>query len=109
MFRKNKNQKNQTGGKNTNKRNAFKNLITLYPNKGVNTMYGLNNNTGFSYSQQDNNFKKMSRFINSTNFGEKTKNISNGLNALNNFQEIGQGETGGQRLQSLAKLLTTFI
>lgn len=76
------------------------------PNKGVNTMYGLNNNTGFSYSQQDNHLKKMSRFINSSEFGEKTKKISNGLNSI---QEIGQGETGGQRLQSLAKLFMGLL
>lgn len=34
-------------------------------------MYGLNNNTGIKYSQQDNNFERLGRKITSAKAGER--------------------------------------
>lgn len=58
-------------------------------------MYGLNNNTGIGYSQQDNNFKRLARKITSIEPGEVIKKASKIASAISS---IKNGKTGGERL-----------
>ncbi len=60
-------------------------------------MYGLNNNTGMTYSQQNNNFKKLYKKITNTEMGETIKKANKIVNTLSG---IKNGETGGERLKN---------
>lgn len=58
-------------------------------------MYGLNNNTGVGYSQQDNNFKRLAKKITSIEPGEAIKKASKIASAMSG---IKNGKTGGERI-----------
>lgn len=72
-------------------------------------MYGLNNNTGMTYSQQDNSFQKLKKSISSAFPGEKIKKANPIIGLLNDIQNIGKGETGGERLISIAKVARKIL
>lgn len=63
-------------------------------------MYGLNNNTGMPYSQQNNNLQSVSKKQTSSNIGSDVKKT---LDAIASFEGFKNGETGGERIMSVAK------
>jgi hypothetical protein len=64
-------------------------------------MYGINNNTGYTYSQQNNYITKLNRQATNANKGaEIASGLMSGINAINGLKS----NSGAERAQSLAKI-----
>ena len=64
-------------------------------------MYGINNNTGSAYSQQNNFISRMTRGATNANKGaEIASNLMGGINAIHGLQS----NSGAERAQSLVKI-----
>lgn len=62
-------------------------------------MYGLNNNTGTTYSNSNNNYDKIKKFI--TQASGYTKQMQTAVGALDQWRNA---KTGGQKIQALASI-----
>lgn len=68
-------------------------------------MYGLNNNTGTVYSQQNNNIQNLNKKMTNANKGSEIANgITGGLNAINGLQSAN----GTDRAKAIAAILTAI-
>lgn len=64
-------------------------------------MYGINNNTGTAYSQQNNYISQLNRKATNANKGAEIANgLIGGINAINGLKS----DSGAERAQSLAKI-----
>lgn len=64
-------------------------------------MYGINNNTGYAYSQQNNYISQLNRKATNANKGAEIANgLIGGINAINGLKS----NSGAERAQSLAKI-----
>lgn len=64
-------------------------------------MYGINNNTGYAYSQQNNYISQLNRKATNANKGAEIANgLMGGINAINGLKS----DSGAERTQSLAKI-----
>lgn len=62
-------------------------------------MYGLNNNTGTTYSNSNNNYDKIKKNI--TQAAGYTKTAFDGLNAIKNFQNA---KTASEKIQAMSSI-----
>ena len=66
-----------------------------------NTMYGINNNTGSTDSQQNNYISRANRgATNATKGAEIASGLTSGINAIHGLQS----NSGAERVQSLVKI-----
>ena len=70
--------------------------------------YGLNNNTGVTAGNAENNFSRMNKKI--TNAGDNARKFAGAINQatelLNEWQNAG---TGGEKIQNIAKTIAAVM
>lgn len=72
-------------------------------------MYGINNNTGSAYSQQNNNISRLNRGATNADRGAGiANNLMNGINAIKKLQN-GSGAERGQGIAEIAQLIMATL